>query len=112
MAESEKTSKLARLASVLAAAVLGFFAAWIALDASQTSGRYWPINVVSGPVFTLANYGHETHYAWLTFIGTGLLFGLYTWCATTFRPAAVLLIIALVHASLAAWGIATAAQQS
>jgi hypothetical protein len=112
MAEAAKTSILARLGWVPAGAVVGFLAAWLALDASQTYGRYWPINVVSGPIFTLANYGHETHYAWLTFIGTALLFGFYAWCATKFRSLAVLLVIAVAHAGLAAWGVAAAAQQS
>jgi hypothetical protein len=112
MAEAVKVSTPIRIGGTIGAAVLGFFAAWLALDASQTSGRYWPIHVVSGPIFTLANYGHETHYAWLTFIGTGLLFGFYAWCATKFRSLAVLLVIAVAHAGLAAWGVAGAAQQT
>jgi len=110
MAETAKTSKLARAGWVLAGVVVGFIASWLALDASQSYGNYWPIHAVSGPIFTLANFAHETHYAVLTFIGTGLLFGFYTWCATTFRSFALPAVIAVVHMCLAAWGVATAAQ--
>src|SRR5688500_14452776 len=110
MAGTAKTLSPARLVWMIAAAVVGFVAAWLALDASQTYGRYWPIHVVSGPIFSLANYAHETHYAWLTFIGTGLLFGFYAWCATTLRSRAVLVVIALLHLGLAAGGVAIAAQ--
>ena len=78
----------------------------------QPDGDVPAIHVVSGPIFTLANSAHEMHYAVLTFVGTGLLFALYTWCATRFRSRVALLAIAAAHAGLAAWGIATAAQQS
>jgi hypothetical protein len=112
MTETRKTSIPIRLGLIFGAAVLGFIPAWLALDASQTFGRYWPIHLVSGPIFNQANFAHDTHYAWLTFIGTSLLFGFYAWCATTFRSPAVMLVIALLHAGLAAGGVAMAAQQS
>jgi hypothetical protein len=113
MTEGKKTSTPMRLGLVLAAVVLGFFAAWIALDASQTSGRYWPIHVVSGPIFSLADsFAAEIHGAVLTFLGTGLLFGFYTWCATKFRSWALMVVLALVHLGLAAGGVAMATQSS
>jgi hypothetical protein len=113
MTEVKERSMPMRLGLVVGAAVLGFMAAWLALDASQTSGRYWPIHVVSGPIFSLAyRFAHETHYAWLTFIGTGLLFGFYTWCATTFRSWAMLVVLALLHLGLSAGSMALATQAS
>jgi hypothetical protein len=109
MAERAKLSILSRLGMIFAAAVMGFFAGWIALDASQTAGHYWPVHVVTGPIFTLAyRFAHEMHYGVLTFVGTGLLFAIYAWCITTFRSRATLLVIAAVHAALAVWGILTA----
>ena len=112
MVETAKTSKPRAAGVCIGGSGGGIHRGVAALDASQSYGRYWPIHVVSGPVFTLANFAHETHSAVLTFLGTGLLFGVYTWCATTFRSLAMMVVIALVHLGLAAGGVAMATQAS
>jgi hypothetical protein len=113
MAETAKASMVARLVWVAVGLVVGFFAAWIALDASQTAGHYWPIQVVSGPMYSLAyTLAADTHSAVLTFVGTAILFGLYAWIVATFRSWGAIAAIAAVHAGLAVAGLATAVQHS
>jgi len=112
MTAATKLSTPARFGLTLAAAIVGFLGAWLALDASLTSGRYWPIHLASGPIFSLAYvFAQDMYYGVLTFVGTALLFALYAWLATTFRSLALLLVIAVAHVSLAVAGIALAVQR-